>query len=36
MPKYQIEVSEVKEGAGCGSIIVGVIILLVMVAVCGK
>lgn len=36
MAKYQIEVTEVKEGGGCGSIILFAIVVFILVAAMGK
>lgn len=36
MAKYQIEVTEVKEGGGCGSIILFCFIIFVLIAMFGK
>jgi len=34
--KYQIEVTEVKEGGGCGSIILFFVALFILIAMFGK
>ena len=34
--KYQIEVTEVKEGGGCGSIIAFIVIIFIIIAAMGK
>lgn len=36
MPKYEIEIKEVQDNSGCGSILAVVIILFILSAMCSK